>query len=126
MLSLLFLPLMFIVGNFMLHIPYPEVPHSYLGQLDDPAYDAAGVTIAFTPITPTTRQIMNAVALKSVMTGITLSFKYLALSLFNLLCFVLLIFKYLWSVERIHPKSPILTNISSQIFFKTNSGNFNY
>nr|XP_038021302.1 LOW QUALITY PROTEIN: ATP-binding cassette sub-family A member 10-like [Anas platyrhynchos] len=72
MLSLLFLPLMFIVGNFMLHIPYPEVPHSYLGQLDDPAYDAAGVTIAFTPITPTTRQIMNAVALKSVMTGIKL------------------------------------------------------
>ncbi|XP_047920378.2 ATP-binding cassette sub-family A member 10-like [Anser cygnoides] len=72
MLSLLFLPLMFIVGNFMLHIPYPEVPHSYLGRLDDPAYDAAGVTIAFTPITPTTRQIMNAVALKSVMTGIKL------------------------------------------------------
>ncbi|NXI63370.1 ABCAA protein, partial [Anseranas semipalmata] len=72
MLSLLFLPLLFIVGSFMMHIQYPEVPHSYLGQLDDPAYDAAGVTIAFTPSTATTRQIMNAVALKSVMTGIKL------------------------------------------------------
>ncbi|XP_042658487.1 ATP-binding cassette sub-family A member 10 isoform X1 [Tyto alba] len=72
MLSLLFLPLTFITCIFMMNIRYPEVPYSYLGQLDDPAYDATGVTIAFTPITVTTRQIMNKVALNSVMTGIKL------------------------------------------------------
>ncbi|XP_004946289.2 ATP-binding cassette sub-family A member 10 [Gallus gallus] len=72
MLSLLFLPLMFIVGHFMMYMPYPEVPHKHLGQLDDPAYNATGVTIAFTPITAATRQIMNTVASKSVMTGIKL------------------------------------------------------
>ncbi|KAM6245215.1 ATP-binding cassette sub-family A member 10-like [Porphyrio hochstetteri] len=72
MLSLLFLPLMFLVCTFMMNIRYPEVPFSYLGQLDDPAYDASGVTVAFTPITVTTRQIMNKVALSSVMTGIKL------------------------------------------------------
>ncbi|NXF60611.1 ABCAA protein, partial [Ciccaba nigrolineata] len=72
MLSLLFLPLAFIVGTVMMNTRYPEVPYSYLGQLDDPAYDATGVTIAFTPITVTTRQIMNKVALNSVMTGIKL------------------------------------------------------
>ncbi|NXT93978.1 ABCAA protein, partial [Anhinga rufa] len=71
-LSLLFLPLMFIVCTFMMNIHYPEVPYSYLGQLDDPAYDATGVTIAFTPITVTTRQIMNKVASNSVMIGIKL------------------------------------------------------
>ncbi|XP_069655463.1 ABC-type organic anion transporter ABCA8 isoform X2 [Haliaeetus albicilla] len=72
MLSLFFLPLMFIVCTFMMNIRYPEVPYSYLGQLDDPAYDATGVTIAFTPITVTTRQIMNKVALNSVLIGIKL------------------------------------------------------
>ncbi|NXO48196.1 ABCAA protein, partial [Aramus guarauna] len=72
MLSLLFLPLMFIVCTFMMNIRYPEVPYSYLGQLDDPAYNATGVTVAFTPITVTTRQIMNKVALNSIMTGIKL------------------------------------------------------
>ncbi|KFZ65123.1 ATP-binding cassette sub-family A member 10, partial [Podiceps cristatus] len=72
MLSLLFLPLMFIVCTFIVSEYYPEVPYSDLGRLDDPAYDAAGVTVAFTPITGTTRQIMNKVALNSVMTGIKL------------------------------------------------------
>ncbi|NWW85031.1 ABCAA protein, partial [Rhynochetos jubatus] len=72
MLSLLFLPLMFIVCMFMMNMRYPEVPYSYLGQLDDPAYDATGVTVAFTPITVTTRQIMNKVALNSVMIGVKL------------------------------------------------------
>ncbi|XP_010148169.1 PREDICTED: ATP-binding cassette sub-family A member 9-like [Eurypyga helias] len=72
MLSLLFLPLMFMVSMFMMNMHYPEVPYSYLGQLDDPAYDATGVTVAFTPITETTRQIMNKVALNSVMLGIKL------------------------------------------------------
>ncbi|NXW04409.1 ABCAA protein, partial [Fregetta grallaria] len=72
MLSLLVLPLMFIEYMFITNISYFPVPYSYLGQLDDPAYDATGVTIAFTPITVTTRQIMNKVALNSVMIGIKL------------------------------------------------------
>ncbi|XP_009078410.1 PREDICTED: ATP-binding cassette sub-family A member 10-like [Acanthisitta chloris] len=72
MLSLLFLPLVFMLSALIYHIHYPEVPYSHLGHLDDPAYNATGVTIAFTPITATTRQIMNKVALNSVMTGIKL------------------------------------------------------
>ncbi|KAM8992316.1 ATP-binding cassette sub-family A member 10-like [Ara ararauna] len=71
-LSLLFLPLIFLVCVFMMNISYPEVPYGYLGKLDDPAYNATGVTIAYTPITVTTRQIMNKVALNSVMIGIIL------------------------------------------------------
>ncbi|KAM6050798.1 ATP-binding cassette sub-family A member 10 isoform 1-T1 [Chlamydotis macqueenii] len=71
-LSLLFLPLMLFVGMSTMNFRYPEVPYGYLGQLDDPAYNATGVTIAFTPVTATTRQIMNKVALNSVMTGIKL------------------------------------------------------
>ncbi|XP_061233233.1 ATP-binding cassette sub-family A member 10-like [Neopsephotus bourkii] len=72
MLSLLFLPLIFFMCMFLRNIRYPEVPYGYLGQLDDPAYDATGVTIAYTPVTVTTRQIMNKVALNSVMIGIVL------------------------------------------------------
>ncbi|NXL96012.1 ABCAA protein, partial [Alectura lathami] len=72
MLSLLFLLLMFIVGDIMVRDHYAEVPHSHLGHLDDPAYDAAGITVAFTPATATTRLIMSTVASKSVMKGIKL------------------------------------------------------
>ncbi|XP_054077695.1 ATP-binding cassette sub-family A member 10-like isoform X1 [Rissa tridactyla] len=71
-LSLLFLPLVFMVCVFMVNIRYPEVPYSSLGQLDDPAYNATGVTVAFTPVTVTTKQIMNKVALNSLMTGVKL------------------------------------------------------
>ncbi|NXI58144.1 ABCAA protein, partial [Chloroceryle aenea] len=71
-LSLLFLPLIFLVSVFMSDYRYPTVPYGYLGQLDDPAYNATGVTVAFTPITVTTRQIMNKVAFNSVMKGINL------------------------------------------------------
>ncbi|KAM9222080.1 ATP-binding cassette sub-family A member 10-like [Leptosomus discolor] len=70
MLSLLFLLLMYIVCEVTMNTRYPEVPYSYLGQLDGPAYNATGVTIAFTPSTVTTRQIMNKVTLNSVMKGI--------------------------------------------------------
>ncbi|XP_054026316.1 ATP-binding cassette sub-family A member 10-like [Dryobates pubescens] len=70
--SLLFLPMIFIVCTFIMNTRYPEVPYSHLGQLDDPAYDATGNTIAFTPITVTTREIMNKVALNSVLKGIKL------------------------------------------------------
>ncbi|NXN18950.1 ABCAA protein, partial [Indicator maculatus] len=72
MVSLLFLLLIFIVCTFIMSTRYPEVPYSHLGQLDDPAYDATGKTIAFTPTTVTTSQIMNKVALNSVLKGIKL------------------------------------------------------
>ncbi|NXE48706.1 ABCAA protein, partial [Casuarius casuarius] len=71
-LSLLFLLLIFIVGLFTMRSRHPEVPYTYLGQLSDPVYDATGVTVAYTPVTVTTRQIMNKVALDSVMIGIKL------------------------------------------------------
>ncbi|KAM6317252.1 ATP-binding cassette sub-family A member 10-like [Podargus strigoides] len=72
MLSLLFLPLIFLVCIFTLRTRYPEVPYSPLGQLDDLPYNATRDTIAFTPITVTTRQIMNKVALNSLMAGVKL------------------------------------------------------
>ncbi|NXU87571.1 ABC8B protein, partial [Xiphorhynchus elegans] len=71
-LSLFFLPLLFIASSFMLNMPYPEVPFGHLGHLDDPAYNATGVTVAFTPSTATTRRIMNKVASNSLMAGIKL------------------------------------------------------
>ncbi|NXE01436.1 ABCA9 protein, partial [Chaetorhynchus papuensis] len=71
-LSLLFLLLVFFVSLFMVQIHYPAVPYSHLGHLDDPAFNATGVTITFTPITATTRHIMNKVASSSLMTGIKL------------------------------------------------------
>ncbi|NXA48622.1 ABCA6 protein, partial [Nothocercus julius] len=71
-LSLLFLPLIFVVSLFTMKMRHPEVPYAHLGQLDYPVFDTTGVTVAYTPITATTRQIMTKVALKSVMTGINL------------------------------------------------------
>ncbi|XP_031362237.2 ATP-binding cassette sub-family A member 10 [Lonchura striata] len=73
-LSLLFLPLVFVVSSspFMMKAQLPEVPSAHLGYLDDPAFNASGVTVAFTPATATTRHIMNKVASSSLMTGIKL------------------------------------------------------
>ncbi|NWX98625.1 ABCAA protein, partial [Nothoprocta ornata] len=71
-LSLLFLPLLFVMSLFTMKMRHPDVPYSYLGQLDDPVFDTTGVIVAYTPVTAATRQIMNKVALKSVMTGINL------------------------------------------------------
>nr|XP_030143243.3 ATP-binding cassette sub-family A member 10 [Taeniopygia guttata] len=73
-LSLLFLPLVFVVSSspFMMKARLPEVPWAHLGYLDDPAFNATGVTVTFTPATATTRHIMNKVASSSLMTGIKL------------------------------------------------------
>ncbi|NXB06545.1 ABCA9 protein, partial [Cnemophilus loriae] len=71
-LSLLFLPLVFITSSFVLQSHYPEAPYSHLGHLDDPAFNVTGVTVAFTPVTATTRHIMSKVASSSVMTGVEL------------------------------------------------------
>ncbi|XP_066188432.1 ATP-binding cassette sub-family A member 9-like [Sylvia atricapilla] len=71
-LSLIFLPVVFIASSFMSQISYPEVPFGSLGHLDDPAFNATGTTVTFTPATATTRHIMNKVASSSLMTGIKL------------------------------------------------------
>ncbi|NXC83872.1 ABCAA protein, partial [Cercotrichas coryphoeus] len=71
-LSLLFLPLLFMVATFMHHSPYAEVPFGHLGHLDDPAFNATGATVTFTPVTATTRHIMSRVASSSLMKGINL------------------------------------------------------
>ncbi|NXH24253.1 ABCAA protein, partial [Myiagra hebetior] len=71
-LSLLFLLLVFIASSFMVPVYYPEAPFSHLGHLDDPAFNTTGVTIAFTPVTATTRHIMHKVASSSLMKGIKL------------------------------------------------------
>uniref|UniRef100_A0A8C8RLL9 ABC transporter domain-containing protein n=1 Tax=Pelusios castaneus TaxID=367368 RepID=A0A8C8RLL9_9SAUR len=69
-LSLLFVFVVYLISIFTMYFPYPEVPRAFLGQLDDPAYNATGTTIAYTPMTSRTRQIMNKVASDSVMMGI--------------------------------------------------------
>ncbi|NXV01074.1 ABCA9 protein, partial [Cettia cetti] len=71
-LSLLFLPLVLLTSNFISHIHQPEVPFGHLGQLGDPAFNVTNVTITFTPVTATTRRIMDKVASRSVMKGIKL------------------------------------------------------
>ncbi|XP_066056360.1 ATP-binding cassette sub-family A member 9-like isoform X2 [Chamaea fasciata] len=71
-LSLLFLPLVLLTSSFMSQVHYPEVPFGHLGHLDDPAFNATGTTVTFTPTTATTRHIMNKVASSSLMTGIKL------------------------------------------------------
>ncbi|XP_051490812.1 ATP-binding cassette sub-family A member 10-like [Apus apus] len=49
---------------------HQEIPYSFLGWLDDPAFNASGVTLAYTPVTNTTRRIMTKVASASVLRGI--------------------------------------------------------
>ncbi|NXM13574.1 ABCA9 protein, partial [Ploceus nigricollis] len=73
-LSLLLLLLVFFMSSppFMMPAEFSEVPPEHLGFLDDPAFNATGVTVTFTPATATTRHIMNKVASSSVMTGIKL------------------------------------------------------
>ncbi|KAM6050796.1 ATP-binding cassette sub-family A member 9-like isoform 2-T2 [Chlamydotis macqueenii] len=57
-------------SGVIFHYPRREIPYNFLGRLDDPAFNATGFTLAYTPVTNTTRQIMNKVASDSAMTGI--------------------------------------------------------
>ncbi|XP_025954758.2 ATP-binding cassette sub-family A member 10-like isoform X3 [Dromaius novaehollandiae] len=68
--SLLFIFVIYISTNLIFHFPRQEIPYEFLGRLDDPAFNATGVKLAYTPVTSTTRQIMNKVASDSVMMGI--------------------------------------------------------
>ncbi|XP_063266240.1 ATP-binding cassette sub-family A member 9-like isoform X2 [Prinia subflava] len=47
-----------------------EFPYKPLGSLDDPAFNASGVTLMFTPATSTTRRIMAKVGSSSTLRGI--------------------------------------------------------
>ncbi|XP_067403873.1 uncharacterized protein [Emydura macquarii macquarii] len=69
-LSLLFVFVVYMVSMMAASLPDPEVPRGFLGRLDDPAYNVTGMTVAYTPMTSSTRQIMNKVASDSVMKGI--------------------------------------------------------
>ncbi|XP_074778515.1 ABC-type organic anion transporter ABCA8-like isoform X1 [Athene noctua] len=57
-------------STMIFHYPRQEIPYDFLGRLDDPAFNATGVTLAYTPVTNTTRRIMSKVASDSALTGI--------------------------------------------------------
>ncbi|KFP21965.1 ATP-binding cassette sub-family A member 9, partial [Egretta garzetta] len=57
-------------SSMIFHHMRQEIPYGFLGRLDDPAFNATGVTLAYTPVTNTTRRIMRKVASDSVMTGV--------------------------------------------------------
>lgn len=69
MTSLFFLLIIQISSSLIFHYPRQEIPYDFLGRLDDPAFNATGVTLAYTPVTNTTRRIMSKVASDSAMTG---------------------------------------------------------
>ncbi|KAM6297511.1 ATP-binding cassette sub-family A member 9-like [Aegotheles albertisi] len=54
------------------HFPHQEIPYSFLGRLDDPAFNTVETTLMYTPVTSTTRQIMSKVASDSVIRGIVI------------------------------------------------------
>ncbi|XP_057274492.1 ATP-binding cassette sub-family A member 9-like isoform X3 [Pezoporus wallicus] len=70
--SVVFLLIIQTSANMIFHYPRQEIPYEFLGWLDDPAFNTTGVTLAYTPVTTTTRHIMSKVASDSAMTGITI------------------------------------------------------
>ncbi|XP_019397887.1 PREDICTED: ATP-binding cassette sub-family A member 10-like [Crocodylus porosus] len=67
-LSLLFLSLVYIISLYSHYFFRRDVPYAFLGQLNGSTSDVS--LIAYTPVTSTTKEIMNKVASKSVMMGI--------------------------------------------------------
>ncbi|XP_075296728.1 ATP-binding cassette sub-family A member 9 isoform X2 [Opisthocomus hoazin] len=67
--SVVFLLIIQASSGMIFHYPRREIPYGFLGRLDDPAFNATGVTLAYTPVTNTTRRIMSKVASDSAMTG---------------------------------------------------------
>ncbi|KFW03610.1 ATP-binding cassette sub-family A member 9, partial [Eurypyga helias] len=70
--SVVFLLIVQASSNMIFHFPQQEIPYDFLGRLDDPAFNATGVTLAYTPVTNTTRTIMSKVAADSAMTGVVI------------------------------------------------------
>ncbi|KAJ7401601.1 ATP-binding cassette sub-family A member 9-like protein [Pitangus sulphuratus] len=57
-------------ADMIWYYPRTEFPYKSLGQLDDPAFNATGLTLMYTPVTNSTRRIMGRVASDSVLRGI--------------------------------------------------------
>ncbi|KAM6377163.1 ATP-binding cassette sub-family A member 9-like isoform 1-T1 [Pluvialis apricaria] len=70
--SVVFLLIIQASSSMIFHHPRQEIPYDFLGRLDDPAFNATGVTLAYTPVTNTTRRIMSKVSSESAVTGIIL------------------------------------------------------
>ncbi|XP_076209612.1 ATP-binding cassette sub-family A member 9-like isoform X2 [Aptenodytes patagonicus] len=68
--SVVFLLIIQTSSSMIFHSQRQEIPYNFLGRLDDPAFNATGVRLAYTPVTNTTRRIMSKVASDSAMTGI--------------------------------------------------------
>ncbi|KAM6111120.1 LOW QUALITY PROTEIN: ATP-binding cassette sub-family A member 9-like [Pterocles gutturalis] len=68
--SAVFLLIIQASSSVISHSPWQEIPYGFLGQLDDPAFNTTGVTLAYTPVTNATRRIMSKVASDSAMTGV--------------------------------------------------------
>uniref|UniRef100_A0A8D0F391 ABC transporter domain-containing protein n=1 Tax=Strix occidentalis caurina TaxID=311401 RepID=A0A8D0F391_STROC len=66
----IFLLIIQISSTMIFHYPRQEIPYDFLGRLDDPAFNATGVTLAYTPVTNTTRRIMSKVASDSAVTEV--------------------------------------------------------
>ncbi|XP_014738256.1 PREDICTED: ATP-binding cassette sub-family A member 9-like isoform X1 [Sturnus vulgaris] len=68
--SLLFLYILRDSAGLIVNYPTQEFPYKFLGSLDDPAFNASGVTLMYTPATNTTRRIMAKVASSSPLRGV--------------------------------------------------------
>ncbi|RLV94598.1 hypothetical protein DV515_00013079 [Chloebia gouldiae] len=68
--SLLFLYILRDAAGLIVSYPSQEFPYRPLGRLDDPAFNASGVTLMFTPASSTTRTIMAKVASSSSLRGV--------------------------------------------------------
>uniref|UniRef100_A0A8C3N8J6 Uncharacterized protein n=1 Tax=Geospiza parvula TaxID=87175 RepID=A0A8C3N8J6_GEOPR len=67
--SLVFLYILRDSAGLIMYYPSQEFPYKALGRLDEPAFNASGVTLMFTPATNSTRSIMAKVASSSSLRG---------------------------------------------------------
>ncbi|NWZ15711.1 ABCAA protein, partial [Agelaius phoeniceus] len=68
--SLVFLYILRDSAGLIMYYPTQEFPYKALGRLDEPAFNASGVTLMFTPATSSTRRIMAKAASSSSLRGI--------------------------------------------------------
>ncbi|XP_019147857.3 ATP-binding cassette sub-family A member 9-like isoform X2 [Corvus cornix cornix] len=68
--SLVFLYILRDSAGLIMYYPTQEFPYKFLGRLDEPAFNATGVTLMYTPATNTTRRIMAKVASSSALRGL--------------------------------------------------------
>ncbi|KAM4762015.1 ATP-binding cassette sub-family A member 9-like isoform 1-T1 [Cyanocitta cristata] len=68
--SLVFLYILRDSAGLIMYYPTQEFPYKFLGRLDEPAFNATGVTLMYTPATNTTRRIMAKVASSAALRGL--------------------------------------------------------